>query len=144
MQQLKSELMSCDQARAAGFVYMMNFKNWGRRCAHSSAKGPMVGLQSLEAVGGDGEASPQTDCLFNRQKLAAEMADSSNLIKPEDDRIVGDLKLMKRYYANLFALHSVVYWGVHQAVQQPQGAAKCAQEGEPDDTASSVINDRKC
>jgi hypothetical protein len=37
------------------------------------------------------------------------MADSNNLmkaliIKAEDARIVGDLKLMKRYYADLFAL----------------------------------------
>ena len=58
-----------------------------------------------------GEASPQTDCLFNRQKLTAEIADSSNLIKAlvtkaEDDRIVGDMKLMERYYANLFALNN--------------------------------------
>jgi hypothetical protein len=29
------------------------------------------------------------------------MADSSNLIKAEDARIVGDMKLMKRYYADL-------------------------------------------
>ena len=44
VQQL-SELMSCDEAlktvlrlsRATGFVYMMNFKNWDRRRAHSSA-----------------------------------------------------------------------------------------------------------
>ena len=57
------------------------------------------------------EASPQTDCLFNRQKLTAVMADSSNLnkalvIKAEDARIVGDMKLMKRYYADLFALNN--------------------------------------
>ena len=56
-----------------------------------------MGLQSLWVVGGVGEASPHTDCLFNRQKLTAEMADSSNLIKElvitaEDDRIVGDMK----------------------------------------------------
>jgi hypothetical protein len=53
---------------------------------------------------GGGEVSPQTDCLFNRQKLTAEMADSINLIKElvikaEDARIVGDMNLMKRYYA---------------------------------------------
>ena len=47
--------------------------------------------------GRGGEASPQTDCLFNRQKLTAEMADISNLIKAlvikaEDARIVGDMK----------------------------------------------------
>ena len=52
-----------------------------------------MGLQSLEAVGGVGEASPQTDCLFNRQKLTAEIADSSNLIKAlvikaEDDVVL--------------------------------------------------------
>ena len=39
------------------------------------------------------------------------MADSSNLIKAlvikaEDARIVRDLKLMKRYYADLFALNN--------------------------------------
>ncbi len=52
VQQLKSELMSCDEALktvlrlscATSFVYMMNVKNWDRRCAHSSAKRPRVGL----------------------------------------------------------------------------------------------------
>jgi hypothetical protein len=96
-------------SRATGFVYMVNVKNWDRRCAHCTSKGPRVGLQSLESVGGVGEASPQPACLFNRQKLTAEIAHSSNLIKAliikaEDARIVGDLKLMKRYYADLFAV----------------------------------------
>jgi len=67
-------------------------------------------------VYGRWEASPQTDCLFNRQKLTAEMADSSNLInalviKAEDARIVGDMKLMKRYYADLFALTTTSWLG---------------------------------
>ena len=62
------------------------------------------------------EASPQSDCLFNRQKLTAEIADSSNLIKAlvtkaEDDMIVGDMKLMKRYYAYLFALNNNAWLG---------------------------------
>ena len=104
-----------------------------------------MGLQSLWVVRGVEEASPQTDCLLNRQKLTAEMADSSNLIKAlvikaDDARIVGDMKLMKRYYA------STTSWlgSIHQAVQPPQGAAKCAQGGEPYDTASSMIKGRKC
>ncbi len=63
MQQLKIELMSWYRSlksvlrlsRAIRFVYMVNVKSWDRRCAHSSAKGPRVGLQSLWAVGGVGE-----------------------------------------------------------------------------------------
>ena len=64
VQQLKSELMSCYQAlktvlrlsRATGFVYMVNVKNWDRRCAHCSSKGPRVGLQSYGWLGAVGEA----------------------------------------------------------------------------------------
>jgi hypothetical protein len=52
------------------------------------------GASKFRGGGRGGEASPQTDSLFNRQKLTAEMADSSNLIKAEYDRIVGDMKLI--------------------------------------------------
>ncbi len=76
------------------------------------------GCKSLEAVGGVGRLHHKLTvfCLFNRQKLTAEMADNSNLIKAlvikaEDARIVGDMKLMKRYHAKLFALSTTSWCG---------------------------------
>jgi hypothetical protein len=57
-------------------------------------------------------------------RVTAETVDNSNLmkalvIKAEDPRIVGDTKLMKRYYADFLALINEL-GSIDQAVQQPQ------------------------
>ena len=108
VQQLQSVLMKHYEvprivlglSRDTGFVYMGISR---------------TGAEDVLAVEGVGEASPQTDWLFNRQKLTAEITDSSTLIKAlvikaEDDRIVGGMKLMKRYYADLQGRFSTTSW----------------------------------
>ncbi len=111
-----------------------------------------MGLQSIgRGLGGmGGGASPQTDCLFNRQNLIAKMVDSSNLIKAlvikvEDARIVGDMKLMKRYYAGLFTLSTKIWWG--STPSDPTTTRSCemrSRGGEPNDTASGTFKGKKC
>ena len=77
VRQLKSELMRCDETLktvlrlscATGLVNMMNVNNWGRRCAHSSAKRPTVGLQSFWVVGGGRLHHKLTVFLIGRSSL---------------------------------------------------------------------------